>query len=118
MAHAARYGNYSAEAIARVLSGRELRDRTAAHGSEPAAPPERVRRWLEGLDVESVDLADYDRLVDRETAAGEPTAASANAEPAAPPPTPEPAPEPVTAEPAAEDLDASATAEEDPDAER
>jgi hypothetical protein len=29
-------------------------------------PPERVRRWLEGLDVEDRDLGDYDEMVDRE----------------------------------------------------
>ena len=29
------------------------------------APPERVRRWLEGLDVETGDLTDYDRIIDR-----------------------------------------------------
>lgn len=65
MAHAARYGNYSAEAVARVIAGRELRDRTTAATVPVAAPPERVRRWLEGLDVEDGDLADYDRIIDR-----------------------------------------------------
>ncbi len=65
MAHAARYGNYSAEAVARVIVGRELRDRTTATSMPVAAPPERVRRWLEGLDVEDGDLADYDRLIDQ-----------------------------------------------------
>jgi hypothetical protein len=28
-------------------------------------PPDRVRRWLEGLDVEGPDLGGYDDLVDR-----------------------------------------------------
>ncbi len=65
MAHAARYGNYSAEAVARVISGRGLQDRTAAATVPVAAPPERVRRWLEGLDVEDGVLSDYDRLIDR-----------------------------------------------------
>ena len=65
MAHAARYGNYSAEAVARVIAGRELRDRTTTTSVPVAAPPERVRRWLEGLDVEDGDLADYDRLIDK-----------------------------------------------------
>jgi len=65
MAHAARYGNYSADAVARVIAGRELLDRTAATTVPVAAPPERVRRWLEGLDVEDGDLADYDRIIDR-----------------------------------------------------
>lgn len=65
MAHAARYGNYSAEAVVRVIAGRELRDKTTATSTPVAAPPERVRRWLEGLDVEDGDLGVYDRLIDR-----------------------------------------------------
>jgi hypothetical protein len=28
-----------------------------------SAPPERVRRWLEGLHVEQRELSDYDRLI-------------------------------------------------------
>jgi len=65
MAHAARYGNYSADAVARVIAGREIQDRTTELLPEVAPPPERVRRWLEGLDVEDGDLADYDRIIDR-----------------------------------------------------
>jgi hypothetical protein len=64
MAHASRYGNFSAEAVARVLSGRELIDRTQPHREPVPTPPDRVRRWLEGLHVEQGDLADYDRLID------------------------------------------------------
>ena len=30
-------------------------------------PPERVQKWLEGLDVESRDLADYDEMVEHRT---------------------------------------------------
>ncbi len=65
MAHAARYGNYSADAVARVISGREIEDRTAPQTAPVPTPPERVRRWLEGLHVEKGDLEDYDRLVDQ-----------------------------------------------------
>lgn len=64
MAHAGRYGNYSADAVARVISGRELR-RPAIRDADPSPPPERVRRWLEGLDVEQCDLGDFDAIVDR-----------------------------------------------------
>lgn len=65
MAHAAKYGNFSAEAVARVIAGREIEDRTASQAAPVPTPPERVRRWLEGLHVEKGDLEDYDRLVDR-----------------------------------------------------
>ena len=65
MAHAARYGNYSADAVARVIAGRELRRQNTAPKGQVPTPPERVRRWLEGLDVETGDLAHYDRLIDR-----------------------------------------------------
>jgi transposase len=62
MAHAARFGNYSAEAVANVLRGRELSQQSASTPSAPP-PPERVKRWLEGLYVEQKDLQDYDRLI-------------------------------------------------------
>ena len=65
MAHAARYGNYSADAVARVISGRALEDRTRPQTTPVPTPPERVRRWLEGLHVEKGDLEDYDRLIDQ-----------------------------------------------------
>lgn len=65
MAHAARYGNYSAEAVARILHGRTMpRGPSDERGPAPP-PPERVRQWLLGLDVEQRDLADYDAMVDR-----------------------------------------------------
>jgi hypothetical protein len=65
MSQAARYGNYSADAVAQVVAGRAIKMRNKAargHGAEP--PPEAVRRWLEGLDVEQRDLDDYDRMLD------------------------------------------------------
>lgn len=62
MQHAARYGNFSADAVASVIAGRKM-PRTPL--STPAtAPPEQVRLWLAGLDVETGDLAAYDRMVD------------------------------------------------------
>ena len=63
MAHAAKYGNFSADAVASVIAGRDM---PRTKNAIPAkAPPERVRLWLEGLDVETGDLAAYDRIVDR-----------------------------------------------------
>jgi hypothetical protein len=64
MAHAARFGNYKAEAVARILAGRTIPQAPTLPGEVPL-PPERVRRWLEGMDVEGRDLADYDELVDQ-----------------------------------------------------
>ena len=64
MTHAARYGNYSAEAVARVVMGRALRQRQGEAFTAPVPePPERVRVWLEGLHVEDSDLEDYDQLI-------------------------------------------------------
>lgn len=67
MGHAARYGNYSADAVSRVIAGRTA-DRepppTTTPGDVPM-PPDRVRRWLEGLDVEGSDLDRFDDLVDQ-----------------------------------------------------
>jgi transposase len=62
MSHAAQYGNFSADAVARVIAGRQM-PRTR-EGIPVTAPPEQVRAWLEGLDVEVGDLAAYDRMVD------------------------------------------------------
>ena len=67
MTHAAKYGNYSADAVARVLAGRALRGRPPADQRDTPMPPESVRRWLEGIDVEGGDLADYDKLIELHT---------------------------------------------------
>lgn len=64
MTHAAHYGNYSAEAVARVVMGRVLRQQQEGAKTAPAPePPERVRAWLEGLHVEDSDLDDYDQII-------------------------------------------------------
>jgi len=65
MNHAARYGNYSAEAVSRVVAGREMPRIRNAQATRPPEPPERVRLWLEGFDVESGDLAAYDDAIER-----------------------------------------------------
>lgn len=65
MAHAARFGSYSAESVARVVAGRTpTRQVPPTATGEAPMPPERVRRWLEGLDVEGRDLGDFDQMVD------------------------------------------------------
>jgi len=63
MAHAARYGNYSADAVGRVIAGRGL-THTGVRTTDTRAP-EQVRRWLEGVDVEQRDLSDFDAIVER-----------------------------------------------------
>jgi transposase len=65
MRHAARYGNYSADAVARVIAGSEMPRPRTGNARAVAGPPEQVRLWLEGMDVEAGDLANYDRMVDR-----------------------------------------------------
>lgn len=75
MGYAARFGNYDAEAVARVITGRTLRAPPAAPGEVPM-PPERVQRWLEALDVEGRDLGDYDAMVDHDEEKEDPDAAS------------------------------------------
>jgi hypothetical protein len=64
MAHAARYGKSSADAVAGAIVGRELCERTAGDRSPAPTPPERARRWLEAIHVEDADLSDDDRLID------------------------------------------------------
>jgi hypothetical protein len=65
MAQAARYGAYSADAVARVIAGRPtvIRGRRAPIDGV-VLPAESVRRWLEGLDVEQRDLGDFDRMLE------------------------------------------------------
>lgn len=65
MAHAARYGNYSASAVAHLILGRSaaLAPQSAGDSGLSSAPPERVARWLEGMHVEQRELTDYDRML-------------------------------------------------------
>lgn len=65
MAHAARYGNSSASAVAHLIAGRSEAPaaRPAPGDGLSSVPPERVQRWLEGLHVEQRNLADYDRMI-------------------------------------------------------
>jgi transposase len=67
MNHAAQYGSYSADAVARVINRGGVREPAPPTPTgEVPMPADRVRRWLEGLDVEGRDLEDFDALIDRE----------------------------------------------------
>lgn len=62
MTHAARFGNYSADAVSAVITGASsASDPVATAAGEAPMPPERVRLWLEGLHVEQADLSAIDR---------------------------------------------------------
>lgn len=62
MSHAARYGNFSADAVNSVIAGRKMPRTPLA--TPATAPPEQTRLWLAGLDVETGDLDAFDRMVD------------------------------------------------------
>ena len=65
MAQTARYGNFSADAVARVIAGKPVRRGGPRKDSDGLVlPPESVRRWLEGIDVEQRKLEDLDKLLD------------------------------------------------------
>jgi len=66
MAQTARYGNYSADAVAHVIAGKPPRTQDRRTGKDGLTlPADSVRRWLEGMDVEGLDLEHFDRLLDR-----------------------------------------------------
>ena len=46
-----------------AAEGRLIPVRSSPDDALASAPPERVRRWLEGLHVEQRNLSDYDRLI-------------------------------------------------------
>jgi transposase len=63
LVHAARFGAYSAEAVARVLAGQAVRVRKRTGANVPSMPDD-VRHWLEGQDVEKKPLEEFDSLVE------------------------------------------------------
>jgi transposase len=65
MAQAARYGNYDAEAVARILAGRHAHRRRPLPTPGLIEPGDRAA-WLAALDVEQRDLSDFDRLIEGE----------------------------------------------------
>lgn len=67
MRHVAFYGAHSADAVVRVLQGvAETPSPVTPQGKVPM-PPERVRAWLQGLEVQERDLSDYDALIDSQS---------------------------------------------------
>lgn len=67
MAQTARYGNYSADAVAHVIAGKPPRMLDRRTGNDGLAlPADSVRRWLEGMDLEDRDLGHFDRLLDQQ----------------------------------------------------
>jgi transposase len=60
--HAYRYGAFSADAVVRIVHGKTTKRRQTADFEE-VLPPQNVRTWLESLDVETRDLADYDKII-------------------------------------------------------
>ncbi len=66
MAQTARYGNYSADAVAHVIAGKPPRTQDRRTGNDGLTlPSDSVRRWLEGMEVEGRDLEHFDRLLER-----------------------------------------------------
>ena len=63
MAQAARYGNYDAEAVARIIAGRLAHRRRPLPSPGLVAPEDRAA-WLAALDVEQRELSDFDRLIE------------------------------------------------------
>jgi transposase len=61
LAHAMRYGAYSAEAVSRLIQGKTLRGKP--QGSQ-ANVPENIREWLRSCAVEDQDLRVYDQLIE------------------------------------------------------
>lgn len=64
MRHVAGYGAHSADAVVRVLSGVAEAPAPVTPCGEMPMPPERVRAWLQGLEVQGRDLADYDAMIE------------------------------------------------------
>jgi transposase len=63
LAHAQRYGAYSADAIMRVIHGKTLKRK--GHPQPLPKVPENIRQWLRSCAVEHQDPALYDKLVER-----------------------------------------------------
>lgn len=58
LAHASRYGAYSADAILRIIQGKKLNKKIATE-----SVPENIRQWLRACAVEKQDPSLYDRLI-------------------------------------------------------
>ena len=67
LAHARRYGAYSADAVLRIISGKGIKSNQV---DRPM--PENVRQWLRSYAVENQQLGDYDQLIEKEEKKDEP----------------------------------------------
>jgi transposase len=63
LAHAQRYGAYSADAIMRVIHGKALKRKGQPEPSQKV--PENIRQWLRSCAVEHQESALYDKLVEQ-----------------------------------------------------
>ena len=64
MAHAQRFGAYSAEAINRIIQGKALK-KHGKHLPSSEIVPEKVKQWLKTCSVENQSPEDYDSLVEK-----------------------------------------------------
>jgi len=60
LAHAGRYGAYSADAVLRIIQGKKLKQGSPM---ATAVVPENIRQWLRACAVEKQDPGLYDQLV-------------------------------------------------------
>ena len=61
LAHAERYGAYSADAVLRILTGKKPKANISQKNI-----PENIRQWLRSCAVEKQEEAFYDHLIDEE----------------------------------------------------
>jgi len=64
LAHAARYGAYSADAVTRVIQGKKLK-RQGRLMAAPEQIPDNIRQWLRSCAVEEHKLDLYDKLIEQ-----------------------------------------------------
>ena len=62
MAHAQRYGAYSADAVTRVVLGKALKHK-AGKNNAPVNMPENIRQWLRSCAVDDDTLDIYDKMI-------------------------------------------------------
>jgi transposase len=58
LAHASRYGAYSADSVLRIIQGKKLNKKIATE-----SVPENIRQWLRACAVEKQDPSLYDRMI-------------------------------------------------------
>ena len=60
LAHAQRYGAYSADAVLRIIQGKGQKQNPPI---PPAPVPENIRQWLRSCAVEEQDPEFYDKII-------------------------------------------------------